>query len=781
MDKNKYNHSLLVEAPFESDRVNGGFPIPSLYTYSVTSSKIERLIKDLQNVLKYFEDKKLINGVLVTAFYTDIAPKSRRIQRMLSNLNDAYKYTVGARYVKSIDESGKTCLKHAVTYCVNEYEITKTISELVDAKEIVDMFYSGEFVNTNLNKGNKELQKQFFKNRSLSMTNFFWLMQDVSNIDDFDVLLPDIKETNKNTLITIFPCFKTKGYLETALNKIGVTGKISLLDDWNVILSPDQLKLLIKEAPYLICMDNDDFSSYADEESIDNPCSFGRKLPPINDDLPTIGLFDTMFEEGCYLQEYVQFERLVSKDYMINPQNKIHGTRIDSILIEGHKLNPDYDDGCGYFKVLHFGVGGKKNIDVPILFNALDEQVKKHCNSVKVWNLSLGDERGINPNYVSLLGAKIDEISRKYNVLFVVAGTNISEEYKDMTIGSPADSFNAIVVNSVISKDKPIPPDYARKGPILTFVQKPDVCYYGGDKEHPLYCYSPNGDYCCSGTSFAAPFIARKAAYLINKMHLSIECAKALLIDSAYGWNVRTGKNNNDFIGYGIVPITIEDVILGKKDEIKMIFSGRTIEQGTLIHDLPILLDSNKSFNYTAKLTFCYFTYGSRNQGVDYSDQEISVKFGCSDKKVDHRDDQEHFIIDSINKDRQAMENAYVGEGKAIQDFGKWNNTKILIEGKIQQNKSKDYSAKNPWWGIYVKHLDRYSSISSEKWEKDPNSVSVRFGIVATFKTTDGTDADLDTYVKRLRSNVNYHVKEIDLEIENDISVQENEEVTFDE
>lgn len=777
----KYNKSLFIDAPFESDRTKGGIPMPALKEDSVTSHKIQLLIDELEYIYRYFKDNTIINGFIATIFYNRIAPKTSRVQRIFSHEKEAYENTVGARFGSNgLDNKGNPRLRHIVTYFVSEYEILSTISELKAAKKVVDDSYKGDFRKENLDKGNKNSQAIFFKNQPIKMSNFFWVMQDVSMIDKIDVLLPDNITPSKDTLVTFFPCFKEKGSLGLILNKMGITVKGGVLDDWNVILSPDQLEILMSSAPYLVCMNNDDFSSYNEDDYEEEDNSFSRRLPPVTDDMPTIGLFDTMFEENSYLKDYVTFENLVSDEYMKNSDNMVHGTKIDSILVEGDKLNPDYDDECGFFKVMHFGVGGKKSIDVPVLFKAIEEQVKKYCHKVKVWNISLGDERGINPNYLSLLGAKIDEVSRKYNVLFVVSGTNYSEKYKDITIGAPADSFNAIVVNSVISKDNPIPPSYARKGPVLTFFQKPDVCYYGGDKDNPLYCYSPNGDYYCCGTSFAAPFIARKAAFLINKMHLSVECAKALIIDSAYGWNVRTGNNNNSFMGYGIVPISVKEIVMSKKDEIKMIFSGKTIEQGTLIHDLPILIDQNNKFGFTAKLTFCYFTYGSRNQGVDYSDQEISVKFGKSNKKLDLRDNLEHYVVDSINKDKQAMENSFVGEGKAIGDFGKWNNTKVLIEKKCEQKREKDYNGIPPWWGIYVRHLDRYSSISAERWKNNPDSVSVKFGIVATFKTVDGTDADIDTYIKRIRANNNYHIREIDLEIENDISLQENVDIVFD-
>ncbi|WP_408906746.1 S8 family serine peptidase, partial [Streptococcus pneumoniae] len=64
-----------------------------------------------------------------------------------------------------------------------------------------------------------------------------------------------------------------------------------------------------------------------------------------------------------------------------------------------------------------------------------------------------------------------------------------------------------------------------------------------------------------AGTSFAAPFIARKMAYLIHIMGLSREEAKALLIDAAIPWNDKKTFTDLSLIGNGIVPIKMDDIL----------------------------------------------------------------------------------------------------------------------------------------------------------------------------------------------------------------------------
>lgn len=771
--ENRFNPSLLIDAPFEPDRVKMGPPIPSLKCESIDSTFIAEIIANFEALEKYYNGFSNVEFFLISVFYKKIAAKSNRILRLLCHEKTGFESTVGSRYEKFINDEGKEDYRSVVTYKISKKEFEISLEELKEAKTIIDKNYNSIYKKINLTKGQKDWQVAFFENTKIKKTNFEWLMQDLSSICKIDVLVPQLSNIQNDILVTFFPAYSNKNALEVYLRKLSLKGLIRFIDDNNAILSAEQYKIINDKAPYLICMGDDDFSSFNLEEDNKNENSTGRVLPIPADDLPTIGIFDTMFEKDCYLKKYVEFHNLVSDEYYKNEANLIHGTKVDSLLVEGHKLNPEYDDNCGYFKVLHFGVGGKKHIDVPALINGLEEQVKKYCSYVKVWNLSLGDERAINPNYVSLLGAKIDEVSRKYNVLFIVSGTNISERFNEKVIGAPADSFNALVVNSVISKENPTSPAYTRNGPILTFYQKPDVSYYGGDKNNPLCCYSPKqGDYYCNGTSFASPLVARKAAYLINKMHLTVECAKAMIIDAAYGWK-KNKKIIRSKMGYGIVPITIDEVCQGKPNEIKMVISGKTKEQCTLIHDLPLMLEENGKFCYLAKLVFCYFTYGSRNQGVDYTDQEISVKFGQSFKKMDLRDNREHYRIDSINEDKQGYDKGCVGENSAIKKYGKWNNTKILIKQRILMNSEPDYTV-SPWWGISIGHLDRFASISADTWKNNPDSVSVRFGLIATFKTFDGSDADVESYIKKIRLNDKYFVKEIRMEVENKIAIQEN-------
>ena len=95
------------------------------------------------------------------------------------------------------------------------------------------------------------------------------------------------------------------------------------------------------------------------------------------------------------------------------------------------------------------------------------------------------------------------------------------------------------------------------------------MSYYGGDGPDKIIVCDPLGKAYVTGTSFAAPWITRKIAYLIYIMGLNREVAKALIIDSAAGWEKRDTTTLNR-TGYGIVPKRIEDTIYYDRDNRKL-------------------------------------------------------------------------------------------------------------------------------------------------------------------------------------------------------------------
>lgn len=116
-------------------------------------------------------------------------------------------------------------------------------------------------------------------------------------------------------------------------------------------------------------------------------------------------------------------------------------------------------------------------------------------------------------------------------------------------IGSPADSINSMVVNAVTQNG--LSTKYARRGLALSFFAKPDVSYYGGSEEKYIKVCEPLGEANVAGTSFAAPWIARKLSYLMDILGLNREVAKAMIIDAARDWNEKPTPEEVALYGHG--------------------------------------------------------------------------------------------------------------------------------------------------------------------------------------------------------------------------------------
>lgn len=127
-----------------------------------------------------------------------------------------------------------------------------------------------------------------------------------------------------------------------------------------------------------------------------------------------------------------------------------HGTEVTSIIVDGPKMNPWLDDGCGRFRVRHFGVCSNR-ISTIRLVKKIKNIVHENPD-IHVWNLSLGTEDEVSKNFVSFDAAALDEIQTGRNVIFVVSGTNDNREVRNgaLRVGSPANSLNALQIMSFL-------------------------------------------------------------------------------------------------------------------------------------------------------------------------------------------------------------------------------------------------------------------------------------------------------------------------------------------
>lgn len=707
----------------------------------VKVEKLQNIINDLEKLKEYWKDRTmLINGTLINVEYNRIVPKSKRIKTILfknssENTADLIK---GAKY-----DGDENKPYHVITYFIPLENLSINIEKIQTCVNILNEKFNNKFNN----EDEQKISSMDFSKYNISKTTFMEVLTDCSMVTKLTYPKYD-KTLNENQAITLYNVnIKTKEILE----KLGIKGReLNILDDNTVILYKDALSILVRQAPYLISMAVENIADYElpkeyEDENILELEQISKNVAELPEptDEPYIGVLDTAFDERVYFSKWVDYEpRYMDDGVDITEGDKEHGTAVDSIIVDGPSINTKLDDGCGRFRVKHFCIAHHGRNNTFSIMRRIKEIVENNLD-IKVWNLSLGSNIEIDKNFISQEGALLDFLENKYDIIFVVAGTNQTRELKQDKIGSPADSINSLVVNSVKRDGEKV--SYARRGKVLSFFNKPDICYYGGDEGERIRTCIGTGEKMSMGTSFAAPWISRKMGYLIYKLQLSREIAKALIIDSATGWESVDDKKA-EYYGFGRVPIRIENIINSERDEIKFYIESVSTDYDTYTYGIPVPLDKEKC-PYIAKATLCYFPKCTRNQGVDYTNTELDLYFGrvMQNKKG-------NITIKTINNNKQSDEEGRVFEGDARKYNRKWDNVKHIVEEYKEAARPKKVY-ENASWGLSVKSKDRLGKGDGK---------GIKFGVVITLKEINGVNR-YDEFIRQC-SFKGWLVNKIDVE-----------------
>ena len=736
------NDVLALKGRFEQQQNPSRPGAPKLPENStVLASKLLSLANDLDEMKAFWKTQSLFPQMLISAYYRKVAAKSNRLRGFFERGSEGPNYRiVGAKFGEGP--------RHIITYFVTEEDVNQSISAARAAAEILEKYFDGQITSDVFNS-KKSVSSIDFSRYSMSKTKFQKFIVDAWYVNRFDVERADLS-TMESAIVTLYD---TGEPVVDILGRIGI--KIyneRLLDHATVLLDQNSIAILMQRAPYLVAMATEDITklSPANFES-EERTTLGTISEP--KDEPTIGVIDTLFDENVYFHQWVDFSDMLDKNIVRVPEDYKHGTEVSSILVDGPALNPQLDDGCGHFKVKHFGVATSRKFSSFTVIKAIQKVVIENP-TIHVWNLSLGSNSEVSKNFISAEGAALDQIQCDQNVIFVVAGTNNNSKKSHVRIGAPADSINSVVVNSV--KADKTPADYSREGIVLSFFTKPDASYYGGEISSPMRTVNSNGEAMVAGTSFSAPWIARKLAYMIDVLGLSREISKALLIDSAIGWNPISSHDLLKVTGNGVVPVRIEDVVHSKDDEIKFTLEGTSEMYNTYTYNLPVpVVDGKQPFN--AKATLCYFPKCSRNQGVDYTNTELDITFGRINNKGK---------ISSINKNTQSDdEPGYLKEEDARNSFRKWDNIKHISETLIANPRPrKTYD--NPMWAINLRTKERLNNHDGDH---------MKFGVVITLKEMNGVNRIQDFI--QLASLKGWLVNQIDVQNRIDVYTQAEQEI----
>lgn len=729
----------------ESKKGNGGGAAINSKVV-VTNNHVKKLQSKLQSLREFWmNEDKPFSGILISVHYNKIVAKTNRISGLFKGDQSNYAI-VGAKF-----NTEKT--KHIITYFLEDADIEDSIKLLENVSKVLTIYFT-DGISKEVFEQKILFDRIDFKKYFLSKTLFRQIVADVSYIDDFEVEMA--RKHDKESIITLFDIGVD---VKSVFNKIGIDILSSrILDNRTVYLDENQMNLLYEKAPYLVAMATENLSDLSPDDFIEEYESDITSIPNPGIE-PTIGVIDTLFDKCVYFSKWVEYHDMVDDNIPKGQNDYRHGTAVSSIIVDGPKMNPWLDDGCGRFKVRHFGVAAGAQFSSFTIIKLIKTIIESN-KDIKVWNISLGSNQEINDNFISAEAAVLDQIQYENDVIFVVAGTNKSREDVNK-IGSPADSINSMVVNAVTKSG--LSTKYSRKGLALSFFAKPDVSYYGGSEEQYIQVCEPLGTTFVAGTSFAAPWIARKLAYLIDVLGLNREIAKALIIDAARGWNDAPTPEEVALYGHGIVPIKITDIIQTPEDEIRFLVTDVSEKWNTYNYHFPIPLKAD-TYPYYARATMCYFPLCDRAQGVDYTNTELNLHFGRI---------QDDGKLNEINDDKQNLDDigesrSYILEGDARERFRKWDNVKYIAETvKDRRVPKKSYRNKN--WGMEIKTNNRL----------DPeDGVGLRFGVVVTIKEMYGINR-IDEFIKNCNLN-GWLVNAIDIQNRIEIHEKINEEIRFD-
>ena len=726
----------------------------------VTLEHLEKLRDDLSQVRAFWSDDHLLEGALISVHYLRVIPKSRRASRLLGVSEITAFNSIRGVKLETRTFDGKARLCHVITHFLQKDKLDLALKHLNQAIKATGAFFPSGIDTLTLRsfceaKDSNAKLKQLFEPAEkdlISVRIFNQIVIDAFFVRELKVDSFELPETLGDAIITFFD---TGTSLPVLLSSLDIEfDEKRLLSKTTALLTASEIEQIVARAPYLISMAVSNLRSLEEIR-----CEFKAEMRPTlpaPQSEPVIGVIDTPFNPSAYCKEWVDL-RHWDVPIGVTEQGAVHGTAVTSLIVDGPGLNPEIDDHCGNFRVRHFGVMVGSTVNSFELIRTIRRIIQEN-RDITVWNLSLGSPREVSENFISVEAFELDKLQNEYNVIFIIAGTNKPPYVKaeNYRIGAPADAVNALTVNSVGFSGAQA--SYSRCGPVLHYLKKPDVAYYGGETprmgsgEYPLnVCIRGSETDRVFGTSFAAPWITRKVAYLIHHLHLPREVVKALLIHKAADFN----PMYHPYLGFGIVPKDINSIVHSRDDEITFYLTVDVKDYSTYVYDLPVPKKDGK-FPYVAHLTATYVSPVNRDQGIDYNDVELTVKFG----RVKLNPANGKVIVVNLSHP-DAKEQLTEEEERDL--FSKWDNVKDFKEKLSSRSRAK--TAYNDSYGLQI----------TAKYRKKAQRPPLKCGIVVTLREINGLNR-IEDFVKACQINA-YMVNELNVEATMQLNARMSEDV----
>ncbi|WP_417652203.1 S8 family serine peptidase, partial [Citrobacter freundii] len=396
-----------------------------------------------------------------------------------------------------------------------------------------------------------------------------------------------------------------------------------------------------------------------------------------------------------------------------------HADEMASILIGSKHLNSNYnyleDDGCEIYDI--WLPADKYSFDdhfetLPEFTDWLYLEVQAARESgFRIISMSVNFQQIVSDSEYSFLAARIDEISNRFNVIFVISVGNLDDkkyrsewpktedqvfrmlarfQQQDKVL-QPADSVTSLSVGAVNHIENELitfqaPARYTRRGPATAYGIKPDLVHIGGIGDPKNSCFvtlDGKNNLCLNshGTSLAAPHIAKSLAAIDLKSNenLNTNTLKALLIHSAKIPDCLSSKNlgkeAKDFVGFGF-PTYSSEII--NRDETSFTFIFEEILNKGQIAEFNFtwpnsLITAAGKCKGKVKMSLVYSPTIDRQYGQEYI--RVNIDASLQQEQIKNSESKFGKVVNSIWDNRLGSELNYE---KSLIDHGfKWWPSKV--------------------------------------------------------------------------------------------------------
>ncbi len=384
-------------------------------------------------------------------------------------------------------------------------------------------------------------------------------------------------------------------------------------------------------------------------------------LPDPDRNYPLVGQFDSGTDRNnAPLQAWI-VER--HDWHPASEQDNTHGTFVAGLIANGRQLNhgnPRFpENSCKIVDVVVFDRTGQAEEDDLLAFF---ERGLIDYPGVGVWNLSLA-LAGVpcDSSAMSEFGAAIDDLQKRFNVLFVnAAGNMAAPPYRSWPVESsfsgqdrlapPGDGLRSLTVGGLAHTDndgtcvrrEQVSP-FSLRGPGLGGIPKPEVSHYAGNCDSDGNCMQTgvvslglNGQLTEDiGVSYATPLVTAIAGTVsselrIDEAEVSPLLVKALVVHSAFVQNGPPIVEAIEYTGYGR-PANAEEIVHCMQSSATIIFQVPAQRLSRFYKNpfaMPPCLNVAGLLKCDVFMTLIYDPPFDRGFGVEYCRRNLEASLG---------------------------------------------------------------------------------------------------------------------------------------------------------